>query len=301
MAQKGISQRLFCRVSGLAGRVCKYASDTVCSSLFFSFFMVLAVTFAAAVLTASCSRKKPMLAVFSNSVGMNLVGVPVGKFMMGSIEDASQMPVHEVSFAKPFLIASTVVTQQQWKAVMGTEPWIGEDLKSVQLGADRPAVNMLFEDAREFCRKLSALEGKNYRLPSEAEWEYAARAGSKGRWFFGDNTELLVQYAWYDTNSKSLGYVGAHPVAQLKPNAYGLYDVYGNVWEFCEDIWQGNYNGAPADGSVWALGEPDSDRVMRGGSHYSTPERANSTVRYNVVLDKPYENVGFRVVRETEN
>ena len=270
-------------------------------SLFFRFIPVLVAAFVfASVLTIGCSRKKTELVMVANSVGMNMLKVPAGTFFMGSTEDASQMPVHEVTFALPFLMSSTVVTQQQWKAVMGTEPWVGEDLNSVQIGLDRPAVNMLFEDASEFCRRLSALEGKNYRLPSEAEWEYAARAGSKGRWFFGDSVELLVQYAWCDTNSRSSGYVGAHPVALLKPNALGFYDMYGNVWEFCEDAWHGNYNGVPTDGSAW-LGGPDSDRVMRGGSYYSTPERANSTVRYNIVLDKPYENIGFRVVCEISN
>ena len=250
----------------------------------------------ALLFAAGCDRKKSVAAPTANSIGMIMAEIPAGSFRMGSIEEASQMPVHEVAIPRPFLISATTVTQRQWEDVMGTAPWIGEGLTSAGIGPDCPAVNMTIEDAWEFCRRLGAMEGKNYRLPSEAEWEYSARAGSTGLWFFGDSPDQLDRYAWHNGNSKSKGHVGAHPVALLKPNPFGLYDVYGNVWELCEDNWQPNYNGAPTDSSAWRLGGKDSDRVMRGGSHHSTPQRASSPSRINLVPSKPYENVGFRIV-----
>ena len=262
----------------------------------------LAVAVGAAVLFALWGPGwGPGPAGFTNSIGLDMVEIPAGSFQMGSIDDASQMPVHEVVIAKPFFISATVVTQQQWEDVMGTRPWVGEGLYSATVAdPKKPAINMVFREALEFCRRLTEKEGRHYRLPSEAEWEYAARGGGKGRWCFGDNAGLLEQYAWYSHNSRKDGQMGARPVALLKPNAFGLFDAHGNVWEFCLDHWQSDYKGAPADGSPWLQGGYDSDHVMRGGSYHSIPERATSTVRYNIVPTRPYENVGFRVASDSQ-
>ncbi|MCL1894476.1 MAG: formylglycine-generating enzyme family protein [Holophagaceae bacterium] len=261
----------------------------------FSVFSLVVVALATVFLTVGCDRKKSDSGAIVNSIGMSMVEIPAGRFQMGSVEDSTQMPIHEVTIVKSFLMSATVVTQKQWEDVMETTPWIGENLNSVQIEPNRPAVNMSHGDAVEFCRRLSNLEGKNYRLPSEAEWEYSARAGSKGLWFFGDSSELLAQYAWFHDNSWALNYIGAHPVAMLKPNPFGLYDLYGNIWELCADNWHADYHGAPVDGSAWIQGKGESDHVMRGGSHRSLPLRANSTIRYNIVPIAAYENVGFRV------
>ena len=129
-------------------------------------------------------------------------------------------------------------------------------------GEDRPVESVSWKDVQEFVKKLNEKEGTDkYRLPSEAEWEYACRAGTQTRYSFGDDESKLNEYAWYDKNSGS----ETHPVGQKKPNPWGLYDMHGNVWEWVQDRWHGDYNGAPSDGSAWEDGS-GSDRVDRGGS-----------------------------------
>jgi len=233
---------------------------------------------------------------FTNSVGMVMAKIPAGKFKMGSPEDSTQMPVHEVTFAKPFYMSNTVVTQAQWIAVMDTKPWIGEKLEKTISEPSRPATNFTLAQANEFCKKLSEKEGKEYRVANEAEWEYCAKAGSDGNWCFGGNEDLLEQYAWCSKNTRESGISAPLPVAGRKPNAFGLYDMHGNVWEICVDVWQKNYHGAPNDGSTWLQGGDDSDRVLRGGCYFSLPLRTTSAFRINSVPTRPFENVGLRIV-----
>ena len=233
---------------------------------------------------------------FTNSVGMVMAKIPAGSFRMGSAMDSTQMPVREVTFANPFYMSSTVVTQAQWIAVMGTEPWVGEKLEKTVRTPDRPATNFTLDQAADFCRKLSEKDGRDYRVSCEAEWEYCARAGSGGQWCFGDDEHLLPQYAWHSENTVTLGIRAPLAVAGKKPNAFGLFDMHGNVWEICVDVWQKNYNGAPNDGSAWLQGGDGSDRVLRGGCYFSLPERTTSAFRINSVPYKPFENIGLRIV-----
>jgi len=192
-----------------------------------------------------------------NSIGMEFVLIPAGSFMMGAdknFEDASddETPRHRVTISKPFYMGKYEVTQEQWVAVMGSNP-------SYYKGRARPVEEVSYDDVQIFIRKLNEKEGTGkYRLPTEAEWEYAARAGTTTAYSFGDDKNKLGQYAWYDDNSGN----ETHPVGELKPNAWGLYDMHGNVMEWCSD-WKGDY----PSGSVIDPKGPSSGsrRVVRGG------------------------------------
>jgi formylglycine-generating enzyme required for sulfatase activity len=154
-----------------------------------------------------------------------------------------------------------------------------------------PVERVSLNEAQTFCQKLSEKTGKKYRLPSEAEWEYACRAGTQTRYYFGNNEYQLGEYAWYYKNSDSK----SHPVGQKKPNNWELYDMYGNVWEWCEDGWHGNYRNAPKDGSAWNDNHSQNkNRVLRGGSWFDGPWDCRSAYRYIDAL-RDY-NYGFRVV-----
>jgi len=192
-----------------------------------------------------------------NGVTMKLVLIRPGRFMMGS-PDAEQGhkseegPQHEVVITKPFYMGVTEVTQAQYEAVMGTNP-------SKFKGPTNPVENVSWDDAVEFCQRLSEKTRKTFRLPTEAEWEYACRAGTKTRFSFGDSDEGLEEYAWYKKNSGDT----THPVGRKKPNPWGLYDMHGNVWEWSAD-WFGSYaSGASTDPQGAGSGER---RVVRGGS-----------------------------------
>jgi len=128
----------------------------------------------------------------------------------------------------------------------------------------RPVINVNWNDAKAYCDWLSEQTGEKYRLLSEAEWEYACRAGSTGKYCFGDDVNQLGNYGWYSANSGSQ----THPVGEKKANKFGLYDMHGNVWEWCEDVWHDSYSGAPSDGSAWVSGGDSSKHLLRGGSWF---------------------------------
>jgi len=183
-----------------------------------------------------------------------MVAIPAGSFAMGSTDHPDEQPVHRVNVSA-FLLGRTEVTQGQWIAVMGGNP-----SKFKQCGLDCPVENISWIDAQTFAHKLSQKSGKTYRLPSESEWEYAARAGSSGKWSFGDDASQVGQYAWFDANSNGK----THSVAKKKPNAFGLYDMHGNVYEWVQDVlWfnPNDYKGAPSDGSAWnkKCAQPDDE------------------------------------------
>ena len=198
--------------------------------------------------------------------------------------NADEQPQHQVS-VKAFAMGKYEVTQEQWYAVMGNLP-------SSFKGRTLPVEQVTWNDAQEFVRRLGAKTGKTYRLPSEAEWEYAARAGSRTEWSFGDNENELGRYAWFNANSGST----THPVGEKLPNAFGLHDMHGNVWEWTEDCWNENYNGAPSDGSVWSAGDC-SRRVLRGGSWLLDPQFLRSAFRNWSSASSRLYLLGFRVSR----
>ena len=217
-----------------------------------------------------------------------MVVIPAGSFEMGSNESVSERPVHRVNVPS-FLIGKTEVTQGQWKAVMGSNP-----SRFSQCGDDCPVDSVSWSDAQEFAQRLSQKTGKQYRLPSEAEWEYAARAGRNTKWSFGDNKSQLSDYAWFRDNSQSK----TQRVAQKRPNAFGLFDMHGNVWEWVQDCWHGNYTGAPTDGSAWTTACLDSNyRVLRGGSWNYGPANLRSANRNRDTPDDRNINYGLRLAR----
>ncbi len=181
-----------------------------------------------------------------------MVVIPAGNFLMGGNERNGEKPVHRVEL-ESFAIGKYPVTQKQWQAVMGNNPSYFDAVD------DCPVEQVSWDDAQEFIKKLNALTGQEYRLPTEAEWEYACRAGSTGRWCFGDDKSLLEQYAFIGKNSDGT----THPVGKKKANAFGLHDMHGNVWEWVQDRWHDNYEGAPADGGEWVKGGGEIARISR--------------------------------------
>jgi len=227
---------------------------------------------------------------FTNSIGMEFVLITAGSFKMGSnAGDADEEPPHEVRISQSFYLQETEVTQGQWKKVMGDNP---SEFK--QCGDDCPVESVSWDDAKRFIEKLNQLEKtKAYRLPSEAEWEYACRAGTNTEYFFGNDESKLRDYAWYSVDSIDT----TQRVAGKKPNSWGLYDMHGNVWEWVEDDYHGSYKGAPGDGSAWIDTPRGSNRVVRGGGWDYGARYCRSAVREYGRPDIRNVSVGFRLSR----
>lgn len=226
---------------------------------------------------------------------LEMVAVTGGTFQMGSphgqgYED--ETPRHLVSLA-PFLLGRYPVTQAQWQAVMG------KAARGRFSGANLPVENVAWLEAQEFCHRLSKQTGRNYHLPSEAQWEFACRAGSSTPFSTGET--ITTAYA---------NYVGAHlyreeaageyrhvttPVDSFLSNPFGILDMHGNVWEFCADRWHPDYNGAPFDGSPWERGGETGYRVARGGSWHEPPVNLRSATRLRVNEHERDDYYGFRV------
>jgi formylglycine-generating enzyme len=243
-------------------------------------------------------------APITNTIGMKLKEIPTGTFLMGSPatdkgrqDDEHQ---HEVTITKSFYMQTTEVTQEQWKSVMGIAPWKGEDY--VKEGDNYPAVYVSWNDAVAFCKRLSKQEGKTYRLPTEAEWEYACRAGTETAWSFGNDENKLGDYAWYDGNADDIGEEYAHQVGLKKPNAWGLRDMHGNLPEWCHDYYgKDYYQQSPEQDPQGPASR--SFRVFRGGAWNYGPRNARSALRNRFVADyRNYEPIftSFRVVRELD-
>jgi formylglycine-generating enzyme required for sulfatase activity len=215
-------------------------------------------------------------------IDVQLVFVPAGNFMMGSEDNDDELPVHEVTFKKGFYIGKYEITQAQWQAVMGDNPSTFKNCDNC------PVENVSWLDVQSFLKKLNeSNDSFKYRLPSEAEWEYACRAGTTGS-YAGPVAEL----AWFDENSESK----TQPVGSKAPNAFGIYDMHGNVWEWCEDVRRQNYDGAPNDGSAWSSDSVTAQRIARGGSWQDPSTTLTST---NRAWDVPKQRefiLGFRVV-----
>ena len=224
----------------------------------------------------------------NNSIDMKFALIPAGEFMMGSDEYGNEQPVHKVKINKSFYLGIYPVTQREWKAVMGENPsrFKGDDYLPVE--------QVSWKDVRDFIKKLNLKEGANkYRLPSEAEWEYACRAGTTTRYYFGADEGKLGEYAWHNGNSGSK----PHPVGQKKPNPWGLYDMHGNVYEWVQDWYHDDYKGAPSDGNAWESGG-GSFRVRRGGNWALNARICRSALRGGGDLILRVERLGFRLLRE---
>jgi formylglycine-generating enzyme required for sulfatase activity len=217
---------------------------------------------------------------------MNLVLIPAGQFLMGSPDSDSttwdnEKPQHLVRISRPFYLGVTEMTQAQYERVMGTNP---SRFKEAQL----PVEGVSWEDAVAFCGRLSDKEGRTYRLPTEAEWEYACRAGSTTKWSFGEDVSSLNEYAWYSANSNGT----THSVGEKKANAWGLYDMHGNVWEWCSD-WYGGYASTAMDDPTGPTA--GSDRVFRGGVRNGLARDCRSAVRGRSAPAVRSDDLGFRV------
>ncbi|MCP4217326.1 MAG: formylglycine-generating enzyme family protein [bacterium] len=214
----------------------------------------------------------------------NMVNIPAGRFLMGSNEGHDgEKPTHWVN-VPAFRMGIYEVTQALWKAVMDNNPSHFKNCDNC------PVENVSWNDVQEFLQKLNKMTGKHYRLPSEAEWEYAARGGQDFK-YAGSNS--IGDIAWYYGNSGSK----THPVGKKKKNGYGLYDMSGNVWEWCEDCWNDNYDKAPDDGKAWTTGDC-SRRVLRGGSWYGYDSLCRVAYRLRYGTASSYHYVGFRVVQD---
>ena len=234
----------------------------------------------------------------TNSIGMNLVSIKPGGFWMGSSgsekgHDKNESPQHLVKLTKGFYMGATEVSQAQWLKVMRSRPWSGKD--NVREGENYPATYVSWNDAVEFCKKLSQTEGRKYRLPTEAEWEYACRADTKTAYSFGDSDSSLGDYAWFNNNANAADEKYAHAVAQKKPNPWGLYGLHGNVWEWCGD-WYGENTYLPRQ--VIDPNGPSSGkyRILRGGSWLTYPEHCRSAHRSRYSPVKRINLIGFRIV-----
>ncbi len=200
-------------------------------------------------------------------------------------------PVHRVKISKAFYMGKYEVTQKQWRDVMGTNP-------SFFKGDKLPVEKISWIETQEFIKKLNEKEGANkYRLPSEAEWEYAARAGTTSEYYFGDDESNLDDNVWYENNSRSK----THDVGQKKSNPWGVFDMQGNVGEWVQDIYQINYTGSPSDGSAWESGIDTLSllRVYRGCSWRHPAECCRSAFRGNSYPGDHLEFIGFRLLRDT--
>ena len=268
----------------------------------------------------------------TNSIGMKFVRIPAGKFMMGSKLSPDEVvqkyggkaewyedehPQHEVRIREAFYLQTTEVTVGQWRKFIketghkteaetggGAYIWENSEWKK-KAGTywdnpgfsqdDRhPVTCVSWNDVQAYIRWLNSEEGTdNYRLPTEAEWEYTIRAGSAPVFSFGDDASKLSEYAWYNKNSEEK----PQPVGQKKPNVWGLYDMHGNVWEWVEDDYHDNYEGAPNDGRTWVDKTRGAYRVVRGGSWLSGAQVCRSASRFNRMPDSRLSNLGFRLAR----
>lgn len=246
------------------------------------FFFMIAVA-----VTPAASGSEPGETI-TNSVGMKLAYIPPGSFMMGSPKSEpgriANETEQEVTFQKGFLIGVTEVTQKQWRLVMGTSP-------SYFRGDELPVEQVTWHDAVEFCQRLSEKENKPYRLPTEAEWEYACRAGSRTAYSTGQAETALAETGWYRPNSGNR----AHPVGQKKPNRWGLYDLHGNVSEWCAE--RAEYKPyTPESKSAQVHGEEQAERDHRGGSWGLNANDCRSASRFRNAGAFRYFDLGLRVV-----
>ncbi|HKP52644.1 MAG TPA: SUMF1/EgtB/PvdO family nonheme iron enzyme [Chloroflexia bacterium] len=228
---------------------------------------------------------------WENNFGIKFALIMPGAFLMGSDEgEENERPVHQVTITRPYYMAIYAVTQGQWKEIMHSEPWKekGYVKEHVQEGDDYPAVYVSWYDAQDFLTKLSEIDNQNiYNLPTEEEWEYAARAGTNTKFSFGDDERDLRWYGWYrDMTQRGEEY--AHPVGKKKPNPWGLYDMHGNVWEWMDNWYYGSYAARP---NLYP-----NEKVLRGGGWDYPAYGARSAFRNSELPSRSGNPMGFRLV-----
>jgi formylglycine-generating enzyme required for sulfatase activity len=247
-----------------------------------------------------------------NGIHLPMVLIPPGEFVMGAPANEldsrnDERPQHLVTIAHPFFMSQCPITQAQWQALMGKNPahFTGD--------LDLPVDSVSWQDAQKFCQRLSAKTQRSYGLPSEAQWEYACRAGTTTPFHFGKTIDAeIANYRAADRNIRGNIYSGKYaqgvsglfrqqttPIGSMGvSNAFGLYDMHGNVWEWCEDDWHDDYEGAPTDGSAWitSTSNQDSTKILRGGSWFNDPKRCRSACRGRLDIDSDDNCISFRVV-----
>ena len=243
--------------------------------------MVMLASFSAGAVFS----QDPALGIIVNSVGIQLVLIPAGSFRMGSAYEEKNRQEdeepHSVTISRSFYISRTEITQRQWRSLQGLD-------KSFFKGDDLPVEKISWYEAVTFCQKLSQQEGKKYRLPTEAEWEYACR----GRWGNGADAGSLGDHAWYRENSEET----THVVAQKKPNSMGLNDMLGNVAEWCQDVYAAEYPASPVQDPQGP--EQGTFRLMRGGSWASLAPACRCASRSDAPAAYQLKQTGFRIVLE---
>lgn len=254
--------------------------------------LMIAVSADAAPVVSNVSTSLTMTVNLPGDVPLELVRVPAGTFPMGSeptekLKDES--PRRTVRIERGFYIGKYEITQKQWTALMGKNPAL------IQGNDNLPVEQISWEAAQEFIEKLNALDEGRFRLPSEAEWEYACRAGSADKWSCGSDPKELEKYAWFNANSGGT----SHVVGTKQPNRFGLYDMEGNVWEWVQDWYHDSYADAPADGSGWMKKDPEQPwKIARGGVFHMSAELARPSYRATNYETENGNWYGFRVVRE---
>ena len=260
-------------------------------------------------------RPQILTETLPGNIKLEMIKILAGSFTMGSDEYDGEKPKHQVKLQE-FYLGKYPVTQEQYESVMGNNP------SNFQDNPKNPVEQVSWDDAKEFCQKLNQFTGKKYRLPTEAEWEYACRAGTQTRYYFGDDQSFLKEYAWYGDNSgdsfldtikmwdadpnwenyyKKLmdNNCKTHPVGEKKLNNWGLYDMSGNVWEWCEDPWHDSYANKPKNiknngNTIWSSSDI-SFRVLRGGSWSNDSRYCRSAYRNGFDADVRYYAIGFRL------
>ncbi|MDE2921371.1 MAG: formylglycine-generating enzyme family protein [Acidobacteriota bacterium] len=268
----------------------------------FVLLLVAAVSIAGLAATPPQAQPDPGTTFRDCDVCPEMVVVPAGSFVMGSPTDEAgryddEGPAHEVTIADPFAIGVREVTFAEWDACVAAGGCEGYDAGDEGRGrGSRPVLNANWDNARAYVFWLTAVTGNAYRLPSEAEWEYAARAGTSTRYSWGDEPSAAHANGEQDHGWPDDGHRYTAPAGSFAPNPFGLHDAHGNVWEWTADCWNDSYEGAPTDGSAWLDGDCVG-RVTRGGAYNGGPAYLRSAMRVKIYSQFRSYFIGFRVAR----
>jgi len=261
-----------------------------------SFFLIIAIVLSCNFFINDALSQTPTvekIVILPGDVPLHLVKIRCGSFFMGSQSSEKDMapdeaPLHRVTISREFYLGKYEITQSQWKALMGENPSV---FHNFNFSGNHPVEMVSWEDAQTFLQKLNELGPGFFRLPTESEWEYCCRAGTQSRFPWSDDPDykLLSEYAWFYSRAEGK----SHPVGQKKPNDWGLYDMHGNVWEWCGD-WFDNFSGDPVTDPPGALS--GTGRIIRGGSWFNEPEALRSANRHRHPTDSRQTNIGIRIV-----